>query len=65
MEKKYKELSKTAMSRKHFLQFIAGGLLALFGLHNLIAYLSRQNPAAMHTSAETPSRGFGSSKFGV
>ena len=56
------------ITRKQFLQYIAGALLVVFGLNNLISlltghkiekhiYIPEQNSDA--------ARGFGSSRFGV
>ncbi len=51
------------LTRKQFLQLLTAGLLAIFGLNNLISLLTGQK---LFTRQETQDRhGFGSSKFGV
>lgn len=66
MNKNINDLLDRDISRKEFLQFIGGGIIVLFGLQNLINYLSHYNPGSSDPTKQ-PSEtrhGFGSSKFG-
>jgi peptide subunit release factor RF-3 len=64
MEKPYRELIETEMTRRNFLKFLAGGALVLFGINNLISYVLQFKASPKAEQSETR-RGFGSSKFGV
>jgi hypothetical protein len=63
MNKNISELLDKDISRKEFLQFIGGGIIVLFGLQNLINYMTQFDPSPKPDA--TPARhGFGSSRFG-
>ena len=65
MEKNLDELLEKEISRKEFLAFIGGGILTLFGVHNLISYITQFNrPQSISKPAESR-QGFGASKFGA
>ncbi len=69
MRKNLNDLLTKEMTRKQFLQLMAGGMLALFGFSNFLAFLSSQGRVPEHLIDESPQdpgrHGFGSSKFGV
>jgi hypothetical protein len=61
------EILDKEISRKQFLQIIAGSGLTLFGFSNLLAYIRaivERQPAAAQASADA-GHGFGTRKFGV
>jgi len=53
------------MTRKQFLQTMAGLLLAVFGYHNLLQFMtnSANHKTSQHAAATNPD-GFGSRSFG-
>jgi hypothetical protein len=61
------KLSKKHMTRREFLQFMAGSFLVLFGLGNIIAFLSQMKTSAEPTEVASTqaNHGFGSRKFGA
>lgn len=68
MHDRIREQLEREVTRKEFLQVIAGLLLAVFGVHNLITFfLNVSDPNKRITSLpnEEASRGFGSRKFGI
>lgn len=64
-----KDLLTKEMTRQEFLKFSVGVLISLFGVGNLIKYMSaynQQKKGVADTSRQTGgTTGFGSSKFGV
>lgn len=53
------------MTRKQFLQLLAGGIIGLFGFSNLIALIMRTNKVAQNPPHDSDRHGFGSRKFGA
>jgi hypothetical protein len=63
-----REKLNTEITRKQFLQFLAGATLMVFGLDNLVSLLTGQKfQKHVYINGQNPdaSRGFGTSKFGV
>lgn len=65
MNEKYQEIIERELSRKDFLKFIGGGIVVLFGMHNLINYVAHFHRASTPKAAVETSSGFGARKFGV
>ena len=58
----------TEITRKQFLQFMAGAMLMVFGLDNLVSLLTGhkfQKNIFINNGSSEASHGFGNSKFGV
>ncbi len=58
----------TEVTRKQFLQMMAGAALMVFGLDNLVSLLTGhkfQKNIFINNQGSEPSHGFGNSKFGV
>lgn len=65
MGKNITQLLDKEVSRKEFLQFVGGGVLVIFGLNNLISYISQFNRPATSDAPVEASNGFGSRRFGA
>lgn len=67
MKQTQKDLLAKSMSRREFLQLVIAGILAVFGLHNLLGFLRTQANTTHRPSIlqEQTTAGFGRSKFGV
>lgn len=70
MQGNLREQLNTEITRKEFLQYTAGALLMVFGLHNLFNLLSGNKIIEKHIMLAPPSPadghdGFGSRKFGT
>ena len=70
MRENLREQLNTEITRKEFLQYSAGALLMVFGLHNLFNLLSGNRVIEKHILMTPPSPadghgGFGSRKFGT
>jgi hypothetical protein len=64
VNKSINELLEKDISRKEFLQFVGGGIIVLFGLQNLINYLTQFNQSTSQSASPPARHGFGASKFG-
>jgi len=67
MRENMRETLNTEITRKQFLQFSAGALLMVFGLHNILSLLSG-NKTGHQALTPMPSdgrEGFGSRRFGT
>jgi hypothetical protein len=67
MREYLREQLNKEMTRKQFLQAMAGLLLAVFGFHNLVNFLT--SSTGSHTTSQHPPAtdpdGFGSRRFGA
>jgi hypothetical protein len=53
------------MTRKQFLQFMAGALVAFLGMSNFLSFLSKHSEHPNKSVVNDSSHGFGSRKFGA
>lgn len=67
MKQTQKDILAKSMSRREFLQLVIAGILAVFGLHNLLGFLRTQANTTHRPGIlqEQTTAGFGRSKFGV
>ena len=63
--KQTRELLAKQMTRKEFLQLVGVGILTVFGVMNFLSFFRVHTGQSQETALQQPSRGFGSSKFGV
>lgn len=61
------EVLKEEVTRKQFLRYALGLIVAVVGISNLIANIQKwkQSPSSVTKEPVAKSKGFGSSKFGV
>lgn len=60
------KLLQKEVTRKEFLQCVAGGLIFVFGFHNLLSLLQRYRQADQVQPHQTDAlSGFGTRKFGA
>jgi hypothetical protein len=60
------QLLSKQMSRKQFLQYMAGAVIVALGVKNFLNLFTQYNNKALGNGQATESKkGFGSSKFGV
>lgn len=65
MSNNFHDLINKELSRKDFLKFMAGAMLAILGMNNFIAYLLHVNRTGKIPVVNESSQGFGTRKFGV
>ncbi|MEO6513262.1 MAG: hypothetical protein ABIR37_01125 [Candidatus Saccharimonadales bacterium] len=67
MSKALSQLLEKEVTRKEFLQFTGTALIALLGLNNFLALVTRFTHGASSTTTSDPNErhGFGSSRFGM
>ena len=64
MREHFREQLQKEMTRGQFLQVMAGLLLAVFGVHNLLAFFSSEQNAARSSDSSALDQSFGSRRFG-
>ena len=65
MQKGIHDLFEERLTRKQFLQYLLGGLLAVIGVQSVLTNLSRLQTPQQQAADPTQRKGFGTSKFGV
>jgi len=65
MRDNMREQLNKEMTRKQFLQYLAGALLMIFGFNNLMTLLLGNKSQRILLQPETDRSGFGSRKFGA
>lgn len=65
MSRNINSLLEREVTRREFLQIMAGGIAVIFGVHNLISYIMSFNHDKKASEAVGTSHGFGSRSFGA